>query len=433
MHTPPTKFIRLSDFNRMAKPLRVRLVENGEVDLIPLTSDPVKYRKGFIPADAYFISYEAFLAYQKAYPETPIKIQEIKSSNDFFDDSKKAQKEGQPIFKRNSQSAIIITMNKRGGEIGTCYIALSPDAAALIESASLDFAQLSSPQESGALKAHMAEIWGKTNEKNFSEGKGTHVSIEGFRHGDKTIITNRTDDNEIVWIGNKTAAAVSPEIALRLKALLFPNNGHIIKTVTARSLRSNYSGVFDDITTSNSFYRIESHEHGNHRSLFTLIPDHAARFLNMDANGHIHGLKETPKSSIEILTHAWIYTNFNETKIYLTQHAEKVANELRFDLASEEENIIRRMLGISTPEHVTIQDEKFLPSYEQAIRRSAHPKKGLTVPETVTLRGFFNPLGQTTGLNIEFSQRPRLAQFIMGQTQELAVKAGRKEFVLAAA
>jgi hypothetical protein len=426
-----TDYIRLSDFNRAARTLRQRLGENSCLELIPLTTSPVKYREGKVSADAYFISYETFLAYQKTNPKHAIKVTGIKSSNDFYQESRDAIKNSTPLFSDDEESAVIITMNERDGESGICYIVLSPSAAKTIKKSDLDSSTLFTPQISSGIHLHLQEMWGDKVASDFREGKGDVTSNEGFRKGDKSAITDKTDEGEIVWLANRSVAAVDPKIALQLKALLFPNNGHVIKPISSRRLRNQHGRIFEEIRTTNTFYRVESFESGRERQFFTIIPDHAVRFLKVDEHGQIEGIRNASNTTIKTLTHAWIYTNFRDTKIFLTDRSEKVVNQMRFSLAGEQENVVRRMLGYSRPEEAEIQGIRFSTKGEKPIDRGDRPK-GLTVPEAVCITARFNPLGKATNLDIELSERPHLAQFILEQSERLTIKAGSKEFVLAA-
>jgi hypothetical protein len=429
--------VRLSRLNASLPTLRTLFKEGNYLEGIPLTAKAVAFRNK--PADnthGLIISYAAFLAFSDYAKNQgiPLSISTPQSARQFTQQSQDNFQTYQSLFAGNEPNVSIVTIQTSGNELATCLVVLAPELAGPFRQMPKDLSNLYSPPISGALACHLKEMFEESDMTEVRKPPGPFISTQDIRRSPQNTIMDILDDGQIAWLGNGSIAAIPTKTALQLKAILYPNNGHIIKPVNVMTLCSNHGRIFEEVRTQPVFYRVENRQPGREEELFTIIPDYVAERLNLDAEGFIHGIKLNVRKAFSVTTPAWVYSDLDTTKMIFTEQRSRVTDKnLRISLPDEQASIIRRALGFAHAAYVTINGKVFQCEGERVIDRTATKPKELIFPDTVVLRTRFNDYGKTDMAELDMTERPHFGEFVASHTQRLVIQAGGKEFVLAAA
>lgn len=429
--------VRLSRFNASLPALRTLFKEGNYLQGIPLTAKAVAFRNE--PEEnthGLIIGYSAFLAFSDYAKEhdIPLSVSSPQSARQFTQEGQKNFQTRHSLFAETEPNVSIVTIQTSGNELATCLVILAPELAGPFRQMPKDLGNLYHPPISGALACHLKEVFEESDMAEIRKPPGPFISTRDIRRSPQNNIVEVVDDGKIAWLGNGSTAAIPTKTALQLKALLYPNNGHIIKPVNVMTLCSNHGRIFEEVRTQPVFYRVENRQPGRKEELFTIIPDYVAERLDLDTEGFIQGIKPNMRKAFSVSTPAWVYSDLDTTKMVFTEQRSRVTDKnLRISLPDEQANIIRRALGFAHAAYAKINGKVFQCEGERVIDRTEIKPKDLIFPDTVVLRTRFNDYGRAERAELDMTERPHFGEFVASRTQRLVIQAGGKEFVLAAA
>ena len=259
----------------------------------------------------------------------------------------------------------------------------------------------------------------------------------------------KTDDREktlsdiregrVVWLDDFSIAMVDCDIALQLKASLFPNMCNVIKPFGLIDLAEDHADVFNLVREGKHFARIADLQHKKDDRLCTIIPAYAARYLITDNDGYFVGMHTPEPLDRSFTTKANIrYDGNGSAHITLTEtlgrKREKNGNSyLAKTISPKTGSAVKYAFNAQLREptgSVELQGRSFEVKGDQPPSTTVDTDYILSVDEAAHIQTRLSPQGDLQHALMGFTKQSDIAQMILSRSDAVTVRCQGREFIL---